>query len=196
MTRSSGLTGNVRRTSSQGSSCSHPQASRPTSRRRPPLPRRTSSEPRRPSGSPSASESVSWMRSPARPRACLNAALARAGLDFGAAPTGPAVHRPYRSPALPADRPGRQSVMPLVSTQKRVYCGSGSCCAAGTPPGAGRRGSRTPPASSPSGGGSQIGPERNPAFLYRRARHAVKRRRSLAVGAPGPASRNKRTSKF
>ena len=40
-----------------------------------------------------------------------------------------------------------------------------------------------PPVSSPAGGGS------------RRARHAVKRRRSLAVGAPGPASRNKRTSK-
>src|SRR4051794_907827 len=36
-----GPTGMVRRTVSQGSSCSKPQSSMPTSRRRPPLPRRT-----------------------------------------------------------------------------------------------------------------------------------------------------------
>jgi hypothetical protein len=79
--------------------------------------------------------------------------------------------------------------------QKRVYCEFGSCCAAGTPPGAGRRGSRTPSASPPSGGVSQGRPGRTSAISDRRARHAIKRRRSLAVGAPGPASRNKRTSR-
>ena len=46
-TQNSGPTGSSTRASSQGSSCSHAQSSMPTSRRRPPLPRRTSSDPRR-----------------------------------------------------------------------------------------------------------------------------------------------------
>ena len=64
MTQSRG--GSSRRSSSHGRSCSQPQASMPTSRRRPPLPRRTSNEPRW-SRSPSVSASASWMRKPARP---------------------------------------------------------------------------------------------------------------------------------
>ena len=44
------------------------QSSIPTSRRRPPLPRRTSSEPRRGSRSASASASASWIRRPGAPQ--------------------------------------------------------------------------------------------------------------------------------
>ncbi len=53
------------RASSHGCSCSHAHSSIPTSRRRPPLRRRTSSEPRRRSRSASPSARASWMRSPA-----------------------------------------------------------------------------------------------------------------------------------
>jgi hypothetical protein len=53
----SGPMGSSRRRSSHGWSSCHPQSSSPTSRRRPPLPRRTSSEPRR--GSRSASPRAS-----------------------------------------------------------------------------------------------------------------------------------------
>ncbi len=56
-----------------GASCSQPQASIPISRRRPPLPWRTSSDPRRGSRSGSASESASWMRSPPRQSTTINA---------------------------------------------------------------------------------------------------------------------------
>jgi hypothetical protein len=58
--------GNLTRASSHGSSSCQPQSSMPTSRRRPSLPRRTSSEPRRWSRSGSRSDSASSMRSPAR----------------------------------------------------------------------------------------------------------------------------------
>jgi hypothetical protein len=47
MTQNSGPTGKSARTPSHGRSCSQPQASMPISRRRPPLPLRTSSDPRR-----------------------------------------------------------------------------------------------------------------------------------------------------
>ncbi len=60
-----GATGSSVRASSHGCSCSHAHSSIPTSRRRPPLPRRTSSEPRRRSRSASPSARASWMRSPA-----------------------------------------------------------------------------------------------------------------------------------
>jgi hypothetical protein len=50
------------RGSSHGRSCSQPQSSIPTSRRRPPFPWRTSTDPRRASRSCSASASASWMR--------------------------------------------------------------------------------------------------------------------------------------
>jgi len=52
-TQNSGPTGSSTRASSRGSSCSHAQSSMPTSRRRPPLPRSTSSDPRRASRSAS-----------------------------------------------------------------------------------------------------------------------------------------------
>jgi hypothetical protein len=54
------------RTISHGSSSCQPQSSIPTSRRRPPLPRRTRIEPRRRSRSASRSASASSMRRPAR----------------------------------------------------------------------------------------------------------------------------------
>jgi hypothetical protein len=66
MMQNSGPIGSAMRASSHGSSSCHPQSSIPTSRRRPPLPRRTSSEPRRRSRSASRSESASSMRRPAR----------------------------------------------------------------------------------------------------------------------------------
>src|SRR5215204_7824417 len=50
----------------QGRSCSQPHASIPVSRRRPPLPLRTSSDPRCWSRSVSSNDSASWTRSPAR----------------------------------------------------------------------------------------------------------------------------------
>jgi hypothetical protein len=56
-----------------GRSCSHPQASIPISRRRPPLPWRTSSDPRRGSRSGSASASASWMRNPPRQSTTIKA---------------------------------------------------------------------------------------------------------------------------
>jgi hypothetical protein len=68
MTQSKARTGSSGRRSSQGCSSSHPHASIPTSRRRPPLPRRTRSEPRRRSRSPSVRVSASWIRSPASPQ--------------------------------------------------------------------------------------------------------------------------------
>ena len=66
MMHNSGPTGSSARAASHGHSCSQPHSSMPTSRRRPPLPRRTSSEPRRWSRSCSASASTSCSRSPAR----------------------------------------------------------------------------------------------------------------------------------
>jgi hypothetical protein len=66
MMQNSGPTGSVIRAVSHGSSSCHPQSSIPTSRRRPPLPRRTSSEPRRRSRSASCSASASSIRRPAR----------------------------------------------------------------------------------------------------------------------------------
>jgi hypothetical protein len=66
ITLNSGPTGSSTRAASQGRSCSQPHSSMPTSRRRPPLPLRTSSEPRRWSRSCSARASASWTRSPAR----------------------------------------------------------------------------------------------------------------------------------
>jgi hypothetical protein len=68
MTQKSGPTGSSSRTSSQGCRCSQAHPSMPTSRRRPPSPRRTSTEPRHRSRSGSLSASASWMRSPARQR--------------------------------------------------------------------------------------------------------------------------------
>jgi hypothetical protein len=67
-THSSGPMGRRMRDSSQGQRCSQPHGSMPTSRRRPPLPWRTSTAPPRGSGSCSARVSASWMRSPARQR--------------------------------------------------------------------------------------------------------------------------------
>jgi hypothetical protein len=66
MTQSSGPIGSATRAISHGSSSCQPQSSIPTSRRRPPFPRRTSSEPRRRSRSASRSESASSILSPAR----------------------------------------------------------------------------------------------------------------------------------
>jgi hypothetical protein len=66
MTQNSGPTGRSTRAASHGRSCSNAHVSIPISRRRPPLPLRTSSEPRRASRSRSPSTSASWMR---RPRA-------------------------------------------------------------------------------------------------------------------------------
>src|SRR3954453_3253388 len=66
MTQNSGPTGSSRRTSIQRCRCSQAHASMPASRRRPPLPRRTSRAPRRWSRSDSLSASASWIRSPAR----------------------------------------------------------------------------------------------------------------------------------
>ena len=66
MTQNSGPTGSSTRTSSHGWSSSQAQSSMPTSRRRPPLPRRTSTAPRRASRSASASASASLIRKPAR----------------------------------------------------------------------------------------------------------------------------------
>jgi hypothetical protein len=59
-------TGSMTRAVSHGSSSCHPQSSIPTSRRRPALPRRTSSEPRWRSRSASCSASASSIRRPAR----------------------------------------------------------------------------------------------------------------------------------
>jgi hypothetical protein len=70
-TQNSGPTGSSIRAWSQGASCSQAQSSMPTSRRRPPLPRRTSSDPRRASRSASASASASQMRRPARQRTTI-----------------------------------------------------------------------------------------------------------------------------
>jgi hypothetical protein len=67
ITQNIGPTGNSTRAVSQGRSCSQPQASIPISRRRPPLPLRTSREPRCGSRSRSLRVSASWMRSPAAP---------------------------------------------------------------------------------------------------------------------------------
>ena len=65
--------GIVRRASSQGCMCSKPRTSMPISRRRPPLPRRTSADPRRRSESSSVSDRASWMRGPTRSRITINA---------------------------------------------------------------------------------------------------------------------------
>ena len=73
MMQNSGPTGSSTRAASQGRSCSQPQASMPISRRRPPLPWRTSSDPRRGSRSRSASASASWTRSPARHSTTISA---------------------------------------------------------------------------------------------------------------------------
>ena len=58
MTQNSGPTGIVWRAVTQGLSCSKPQSSMPTSRRRPPLPQRTRIEPRRGSRSSSVSPAL------------------------------------------------------------------------------------------------------------------------------------------
>jgi hypothetical protein len=66
MMQNSGRTGSSTRAASQGESCSHPQASRPIPRRRPPFPWRTSNDPRSGRGPRSPRASASWTRSPAR----------------------------------------------------------------------------------------------------------------------------------
>jgi len=66
-------------TVSQGSSCSKPQSSMPISRRWPPLPRRTRTEPRRRSRSSSVRSSASWMRRPERQRTTISAGRGRRG---------------------------------------------------------------------------------------------------------------------
>jgi hypothetical protein len=65
-THSSGPTGSAMRSSSQGRRCSQRHGSMPTSRRRPPLPWRTSTDPVPGSRSRSVRASASLMRSPAR----------------------------------------------------------------------------------------------------------------------------------
>jgi hypothetical protein len=65
--------GRSTRVANHGCSCSQAQSSMPTSRRRPPLPWRTSSEPRRGSRSASPSASASWIRSPARRNTTMSA---------------------------------------------------------------------------------------------------------------------------
>jgi hypothetical protein len=96
---------------SQGSSCSHPHASIATSRRRPPVPRRTNSEPRRRSRSASVSASASRMRSPAshkttiRPRSrwpCGSSPASRITAMISSTFGGSAG---YRRPLLPGGRP-------------------------------------------------------------------------------------------
>jgi hypothetical protein len=66
--QTSGPTGSSRRASSHGWSCCQPHASMPTSRRHPPLPWRTSSDPRHWSRSASPNKSAAWIRRPARQR--------------------------------------------------------------------------------------------------------------------------------
>src|SRR5436309_1072892 len=62
ITQNSGPARSLRRSESQGLRFSQPHASMPTSRRRPPLPRRTSTDPRRGSRSCSLSASAAWTR--------------------------------------------------------------------------------------------------------------------------------------
>jgi hypothetical protein len=90
--QNSGPTGSSTRTWSHGWSCSHAQSSIPASRCRPPLPRRTSSDPCRGSRSASASASASQIRRPARHSTTINprgsaspccAAAARRGTPAG-----------------------------------------------------------------------------------------------------------------
>ena len=73
ITHNNAPTGSSRRTASHGSSCDHAQRSIPTSRRRPPLPRRTRTAPREASRSVSARSSASPIRSPARHKITISA---------------------------------------------------------------------------------------------------------------------------
>jgi MMPL family len=66
ITQNSGPTGISTRSESHGRRFSQPHPSIPTSRRRPPLPQRTSTEPRCGSRSRALSASASWTRSPPR----------------------------------------------------------------------------------------------------------------------------------
>jgi hypothetical protein len=74
--------GSSARALSRGRSCSQPHSSIPTSRRRPPLPLRTSSDPRRGSRSCSASASASWTPSPARQSTMIVARSRHPWLSF------------------------------------------------------------------------------------------------------------------
>jgi hypothetical protein len=73
MMQNSAPTGSSIRAASHGCSWSQPHASMPISRRRPPLPLRTSSDPRLGSRSRSASASGSWMRRPPRQSTTISA---------------------------------------------------------------------------------------------------------------------------
>jgi hypothetical protein len=122
MTQSNGPTRSSSRSSSHGCSSCHPQSSIPTSRRRPPLPRRTSREPRRWSRSASVSAIASWTRNPARHRITIR----------------PRSRRPW-APS-PAAR-----ITAMISSTFGGSAGSADLCsAAGDPPGI--------PESSPANG--------------------------------------------
>jgi hypothetical protein len=88
MMQNSGPTGSSTRATSHGRSCAQPQASIPISRRRPALPWRTSSDPRRRLRSRSPSASASCTRSPPRQSTTINAQP-----EAVAIVAGPAHHR-------------------------------------------------------------------------------------------------------
>ena len=73
MMQNSGPAGCSARAPSQRPRCSQPHSSMPSSRRLPPLPLRTSSEPRLGSRSCSVSASASWMRKPPRQSTTISA---------------------------------------------------------------------------------------------------------------------------
>ena len=99
ITHKSDPTGSWRRISSHGSSWRQAQRSIPTSRRLPPLPRRTRIAPRVLSRSVSWSASASLIRSPARHKSTISA---RRRCPCGRSPT---CASPRRSPRLSVDPP-------------------------------------------------------------------------------------------
>jgi hypothetical protein len=117
MTQNSGPTGRSARAASHGRSCSQPQASMPISRRRLPLPWRTSSDPRRSSRSGSVSASASWTRSPARQSTTISARPEPVPIVAGLA------HR--RNDLLHCGRVGRISLPLIPGNPTSVMRGQG-----------------------------------------------------------------------
>ena len=172
MTQKSGPTGSSTRAVSHGCSCSHAQSSMPTSRRRPPLPRRTSTEPRRGSRSASPRARASLIRNPARQRTTIKprrrrpwrlSPATRIAATISSTVGGSAG---YRMPLLRGERPawkfgivagerrrpaassrGSDMVPPSGHGSRRRACSSHQGKASAIP-----RCGGSPPLSTPSGG--------------------------------------------
>ena len=126
----------ARRAVSQGCICSQPQSSMPISRRRPPFPWRTSSDPRRASRSRSESASASWTRSPARQSTTTIARSRqpwrssrawRITATISSTVAGSAGYKPLvaRRPSRVVARHGRRRTMPTGGIE---HCGNGHEC--------------------------------------------------------------------